>query len=394
MNKHIGRDEIIEITRELVRIPSINPPADTRRCAEVILNRFLKEHIDAEIVEGRKDACNVVARLPGKGKGKVLLLNGHIDVVPPGEDWTVDPFGAEIRDQKIYGRGTSDMKSGIAAMMAAMIGLKRSGLQFYGEIVFTAVCDEETGSEFGTANLLDKGIGKNAAFAIVGEPTNLRVELGNRGLRWADITVRGKASHAGRPYLGINAISYGARLVEAIHSIKFKNRNDAFDVPEPSLSVTMIHGGTKENIIPDRCDLVLDRRMIPGETSETVTAELKTAIDSVLRQEKDIRIECKLRPNRWDAYLISETEPVVQALMAAFQEVTGKKADTGAKAGCTDGSHLFNLGGIPAALFGPGNAGMSHKADEWVGIEDLALSTQVLASVFNRLLGRPWSPAH
>ncbi len=389
MNKHISRDEIIELTRELVRTPTINPPADTRRCAEVILSRFKKDHIDAEIVEGRKGASNVVATLPGKGKGKVLLLNGHIDVVPPGEDWTVDPFGAEIRDQKIYGRGTSDMKSGIASMMAAMIGLKRSGLPIYGEIIFTAVCDEETGSEFGTAYLLNKGIGKNAAFAIVGEPTNLRVELGNRGLRWVDITVKGKASHAGRPYLGINAISYGAKLVEAIHSIKFKSRNDAFDVPEPSLSVTMIHGGTKENIIPDRCDLVLDRRMIPGETSETVTAELKAAIDSVLRQEKDIRIECKLRPNRWDAYLISETEPVVKALMAVLQEVTGKKPETGAKAGCTDGSHLFHIGGIPAALFGPGNAGMSHKADEWVAIEDLALSTQVLVSAFNRLMGRP-----
>ena len=389
MNKHITREEIIELTRELVRTPTINPPADTRRCAETILGRFQKDHIDAEIIEGRKGACNVVARLPGKGKGKVLLLNGHIDVVPPGEDWTVDPFGAEIRDQKIYGRGTSDMKSGIASMMAAMIGLKRSGLPFYGEIIFTAVCDEETGSEFGTAYLLKKGVGKDAAFAIVAEPTNLRVELGNRGLRWVDITVKGKASHAGRPYLGINAISYGARLVEAIHSIKFKNRNDAFDVPEPSLSVTMIHGGSKENIIPDRCELVLDRRMIPGETSETVTAELNTAIDSVLLQEKDLRIECKLRPNRWDAYLISETEPVAQALMEAFREVTGKRGETGAKAGCTDGSHIFNFGGIPAALFGPGNAGMSHKADEWVAIEDLAPSTQVLASAFNRLLGRP-----
>ncbi len=386
MNKHISRDEIIELTRELVRTPTINPPADTRRCAEVILSRFKKDHIDAEIVEGRKGASNVVATLPGKGKGKVLLLNGHIDVVPPGEDWTVDPFGAEIRDQKIYGRGTSDMKSGIASMMAAMIGLKRSGLPIYGEIIFTAVCDEETGSEFGTAYLLNKGIGKNAAFAIVGEPTNLRVELGNRGLRWVDITVKGKASHAGRPYLGINAISYGAKLVEAIHSIKFKSRNDAFDVPEPSLSVTMIHGGTKENIIPDRCDLVLDRRMIPGETSETVTAELKAAIDSVLRQEKDIRIECKLRPNRWDAYLISETEPVVRALMAVFREVTGKKPETGAKAGCTDGSHLFNLGGIPTALFGPGNAGMSHKADEWVAIEDILIATQVQFLAFDRLL--------
>src|SRR5271157_2888026 len=105
MNEHITRDEIIEFTRELIRTPSINPPADTRRCAEIILNRFKKDHIDSEIIEGRKGACNVVARLSGKSKGKVLLINGHMDVVPPGEDWTVDPFRAEVRDNKIYGRG-------------------------------------------------------------------------------------------------------------------------------------------------------------------------------------------------------------------------------------------------------------------------------------------------
>ncbi|RPJ02505.1 MAG: M20 family peptidase, partial [Deltaproteobacteria bacterium] len=275
MKSPITKEEILELTRKLVRSPSVNPPGDTRHCAEIILDKFKKERIEAEIVEGKKGASNVVARLTGKGRGKVLLLNGHIDVVPPGEDWTVDPFRAEVRENRIYGRGTSDMKSGIASMMAAMIGLKRSGAPFQGEIIFMAICDEETGSEHGTVHLLKKGIGKSADFALVAEPTDLRVELGNRGLRWVDITVKGKASHAGRPHLGINAISSGARLVEAIHSLKFKNRNEAFDIPEPSLSVTMIHGGTKENIIPDRCDLVLDRRMIPGETTETVTGELR-----------------------------------------------------------------------------------------------------------------------
>ncbi len=388
MNQYLTHDEIVELTRDLIRAPSVNPPADTRKCAEIILNKFKKDHIDAEIVEGRKGACNVVARLPGKGKGKVLLLNGHMDVVPPGEDWTVDPFGAEIKDHKLYGRGSSDMKSGIASMMAAMIGQKRSGIPFYGEIVFMAVCDEETGSEYGTAYLLKQGVGRNADFAIVAEPTNLRVELGNRGLRWFDIRVRGKASHAGRPHLGINAIFYGAKLIEAIHSIKFKNRNDAFDVPEPSLSVTMVHGGTKENIIPDRCEIVLDRRMIPGETAETVMGELKEIIDPILEIEKDLRIELKVRPNHWDPYLISENEPIVQAIIESVRQVTGKKPETGAKAGCTDGSHLFHMGRIPTVLFGPGDVHIGHQADEWVTIENIITSTEVLISVFDRLLNR------
>lgn len=385
MSPHMDKEEIIEFARDLVRSPSVNPPCETRDCAEIILRKFKEHQIDAEIIEGNKGACNVVARFPGRNKGKVLLLNGHIDVVPPGEGWTVDPFGGDIQEGRIYGRGTCDMKSGVASMVFSMIAFKRSGTSFNGEIVFTGIADEETGSEFGTVFLIKKGIGKNADFAIVSEPTSLRVELGNRGLRWIDITVRGKASHAGRPHLGVNAIAYGAKLVEAIQSIKFMNRNDAFEVPTPSISVTMISGGTKVNIIPDRCDLSLDRRMIPGETTEAVLRELKEIIDPILEREKDLKIELQMRPNYWDPYLISEKEPIVQAVMESFKEVTGRRPEIRAKAACTDASHLFHLGRIPTVLFGPGDENLSHKVDECVPIENLLLSTEIFISIFNRL---------
>ena len=248
MNRYVSKEEIVELTQELVRCPSVNPPGDTTDCAKIVLNKFRENNINAEIIEGKKGACNVVARLPGQNKGRVLLLNGHLDVVPPGEDWTVDPFGGEIRGDIMYGRGTSDMKSGVASLIGAMIAFKRSGAYFNGEIIFMGVAEEETGGEFGTVYLLQNKIGTNAHFAIVAEPTSLRIELGNRGLRWIDIVVKGKASHAGRPHLGINAISYAAKLIEAIHSMEFRNRNDAFDIPTPSISVTMISGGTKVNI--------------------------------------------------------------------------------------------------------------------------------------------------
>jgi succinyl-diaminopimelate desuccinylase len=385
MNSYLSKEEMIELTRDLIRSPTINPPGDTRDCAKIILERFKENQIDAEIIEGKKGACNVLAKLPGRKKGKVLLLNGHIDVVPPGEGWTVDPFGGEIRGNRIYGRGSCDMKSGIASMMAAMISVKRSGTLLGGEIIFMAVADEETGSEFGTVYLLNKDIGKNADFAIVSEPTNLRVELGNRGLRWIDLTVRGKACHAGRPWLGINALAYGAKLIEAIHSIKFKIRNDAFEIPEPNISVTMMSGGTKENIIPDRCDLTLDRRMIPGETTETVMRELQEIIESLMEREKELKIEVNMRPNYWDSYLISEDEPVVQAAIESFKEVTGRKPEISAKAACTDASHIFHLGGIPTVLIGPGDETLSHKVDECVSVEKLISSTEIFISTFNRL---------
>jgi len=386
MNPYINKEDVIELTRELVQSPSENPPGDTSECAKIILDRFEKNNIKAEIVEGNKGACNVVARLPGKKGGKVLLLNGHLDVVPAGKGWTVNPFGGEIRGDKMYGRGTCDMKSGIASMITAMIAFKRSGVSFNGEIIFTGVADEETGSEFGTVYLLKKNIGTNADFAIVSEPTNLRVALGNRGLRWIDVSVKGKASHSANPHLGINAIAYAAKVIQAIQSMHFNNRNDAFEAPSPSISVTMIKGGTKENIIPDRCDITIDRRMLPGETTETVMAEFEGIINPILEERKGLEFEVKMKPNYWNPYLISEDEPIVQSTIDSFKQITGEKPEIVGKAACTDASHLFHLGGIPTVLFGPGDALLGHKVDECIATKNLVLSTAVFISIFDKLL--------
>ena len=387
MSSPISKKEILQLAQELVQSPSVNPPGETRECAEIVSNKLKKDKIDVQIIEGKKGASNVVARLQGKRSGKVLLLNGHLDVVPPGADWTGDPFSGEIRDNKIYGRGTCDMKSGIASMIAAMIGFKRSGIPFNGEILFMGVADEETGSEFGTVYLLQNNIGSNADFAIVGEPTSMRVELGNRGLRWIDVTFRGRSCHAGRPQLGINPIVYAAKFIEAIQSMKFGNRNDAFEISSPTIAVTMVKGGSKINVIPERCDLSIDRRMLPGEKTETVMDELQRMLDPILEEEKGPHAEMKVRPAHWDPYLISRDEQVAQATIKSFKRVTGREPEILAKSACTDGSHLFHLRGIPAVIFGPGNEYLSHKADECVEIEDIVLATHIYISIFNELLG-------
>lgn len=382
-------EQVIDLTRRLVQCPSINPPGDTSDCAKIVLSEFKENGINTEIMAGKKGACNVVARLPGEKKGKVLLLNGHLDVVPPGEGWTVDPFGGEIRAGRMYGRGTTDMKSGLASMITAMIAIKHSGL-FNGEIIFTGVADEETGSAYGTQYLLKNNIGTNVDFAIVGEPTNLRVTLGNRGIRSIRIVVSGKASHACRPHLGINAIAYAAKVIGGIQSMKFSQRNDFFEIPSPSISVTMVRGGIKENIIPDRCELVVDRRMIPGETTETMLKELKGIINPILEEEKGIQIQVDVNPTYYyDPYLISENEPFVQATIEAVKLAVGREPvlATKAKAGSTDASHLF-WGGIPVIIFGPGDPHFAHSVDERVDIKDIVLSTKVFVSVLSKLLGK------
>lgn len=384
MIRYIKESEISELTQALIKQPTVNPPGDTNQCAQIITDYFHKNGIEADILQCKNGIANVVAKYKGTQSGKTLLLNGHMDVVVPGEDWTVDPFGGEIRDGQIYGRGTCDMKSGIAAMIAAMVGFKRSKKKFNGEIILMAVGDEETGSQYGTRYLLEQKIGLQADFAIVTEPTDLKLELGNRGLRWIDLSITGKACHAGRPHVGINAIEHGARLIDAIRTFKPQIRNDKFEPPVPSLSVTQISGGSQANVIPNKCRITLDRRMLPGETTETVMSEISHIIKSA--DLSGVTIDIEMRPGFWDPYLISESEPIVQVLKNSCKKITGKNPLIGTKPACTDGSHLFHMGKIPTLLFGPGLPALSHQVDEHVPLQNIYLATDILIDAFEVLL--------
>ena len=385
---NIDEREVVSLTQSLIKSSSVNPPAHTTECAGILLEYFQGNGIEAGLLEAGQGACNIMARLLGQGRGKTLVLNGHLDVVPPGEGWSVDPFGAQIKDGMLYGRGSSDMKSGLAAMAAALVGLKRSGKAFDGEIIYQGVCDEETGSRQGTVYLMEKGIGKNADFAIVAEPTDLQIQLGNRGLRWIDVEVKGRACHAGRPHLGVNAIAVAAQLIGLIQSHAFTLRDDLFEVPTPSMSVTRIEGGSKINVIPNQCRFGIDRRMLPGETTETVTAEIERMIQDVAQKNPGAEIKQHVRPTYWDPYVITRQEPVVLALETAVEQITGRQAVFGVKGSCTDGSHLFHMGGVPAVLFGPGHYEMAHKADECVAVEKIVDAAGVLMAAMEKLLGR------
>ncbi len=387
MKTLVMADEITELLQALIQAKTVNPPADTRACAGILAAVLDDEGIDYEIVEGQTGHANVVARLRGNAPGKSMILNGHIDVVPPGEGWTVDPFGGDLIDGKLYGRGSCDMKSGVATMLLAMVALKRSGKQFDGEIIFQAVADEESGSLWGTRYLIEQGYCAGVDVAICTEPTSLRVEPGNRGLRWIDVEVIGAASHAGRPQLGINAVSAAAQLISAIDGIAFSHQNEMFEIPSPSISVTTVSGGHTVNVIPDRCEFSIDRRMLPGETEEHVLQEISTAFEPVLESLPDIQVRMTSRPGYWDPYLLTTDEPVVEAIVAAYSQVTGELPVMSGKAACTDASHLYTMAGIPTVLFGPGDETKSHKPDECVPLPNLTIATEILYQTFLNFLG-------
>ncbi|HYB20856.1 MAG TPA: ArgE/DapE family deacylase, partial [Thermodesulfobacteriota bacterium] len=300
--KLIDPEDIRALVSNLIRSRSLNPPGDVRECAGLIVDDLKRRGLPAEVVVEKPGVANVVSQLSGQTGGKTIIWNGHFDVVTPGEDWNSAPFGGEFRDGYIYGRGASDMKSGVAAMIVALGALKKAGAPFKGRIVFQAVGDEETGSDAGTLCMIRRGIGAGAEWAIVSEPTNLQVAIGNRGLRWLEVTVKGRASHAGRPYIGANAIHAAARIINELERLEFKAHHPLFEIPHPSLSVTMIQAGSKVNIIPERCTFSIDRRLMPGETSESILREIKEVLKKCASE--GISSEVRIAHEGWDPYVI------------------------------------------------------------------------------------------
>jgi len=375
--RFIDREDTRRLLGQLVRSKSLNPPGDVRECAALIGEDLKRRNLPAETFEEKTGVANVVSNLDGQAEGKTLIWNGHFDVVPPGEDWEVDPFGGEYRDGYVYGRGTSDMKSGLAAMIVALDALKKAGAPFRGRIVLQAVGDEETGSDGGTLAMIRRGIGAGAHFAIVSEPTNLDVSIGNRGLRWFEVAVRGRASHAGRPHLGANAIQAAARMIGGLEKLRFKAHHPLFEVPHPSLSVTTIQGGTKINIIPDRCTFSVDRRMVPGETSESARQEIEEALRQDLPQ--GIAYDVRITHDGWDPYALDPDIPPVKSLCWAVEKVVGQPPQIKGKAGCTDASHFFHKAHIPTVCFGPGLEDLAHAANERVSLEKVVQAARVYA---------------
>jgi acetylornithine deacetylase/succinyl-diaminopimelate desuccinylase family protein len=375
--RYIDPQDVQELLVKLIRSKSLNPPGDVRECASLIADELRRRDLPAEIIEEKSGVANVVSFLEGRAGGKTLLWNGHFDVVPPGENWEMDPFGGEFRDGYIYGRGASDMKSGLAAMIVALGALHRAKSSFRGRIVFQAVGDEETGSEGGTLLMIRKKIGADAAYAIVSEPTNLQISIGNRGLRWLEVTVKGRASHAGRPYIGANALHAAARMISGLEELHFQAHHPLFEIPNPSLSVTMIQGGTKVNIIPDRCFFAIDRRMIPGETSDSMRKEIEEVIQQHLSE--GISAEIRITHDGWDPYVLDAEAPIVKGLSQAVMDVVGEVPKLKGKAGCTDASHFVHKARIPSVCFGPGLEDTAHTANERVALAKVVQAAHVYA---------------
>ncbi|MFX0106451.1 MAG: M20 family metallopeptidase [Candidatus Hodarchaeota archaeon] len=427
----MNTDEYIEFLRELIQTESFNPPGDEKNVA-IKIEKYLKNAgIKCEVFPFGENRANLIATLNDNFDGKNLLYNGHMDVVPPGslEEWKNPPLSAIIKRKRLYGRGTTDMKGGTAAMAISLKILKKLGIEVSGNLILNAVSDEETGGILGTKwsveNILKS---KKCNFIIIGEPTGFNplpkaIIFGEKGRFELKVMTNGKSSHASAPFLGKNAIIMMNDIIQHLDklddympkiepplsedelkeliSITFPSKDDFKRILEEQStvqslikvslhfekSVTMINGGIKPNIIPDKCEAIIDFRLLPGQTIEMVLNGLKKLINELgyrIEQEpiKDteepfvqLEVQFKGEPSYWYDWKESK---VLKDFYNIVEEIYKKKPFYFFFPGSTDAKYYRNTNFCQSTIvFGPGNVNVAHSANEYVEIQDFINAIKV-----------------
>ena len=361
--------DVVQLTESLIGFNTVSPPGNEEGCARFIAD-FLKDlHAEGASVELHRFApnrANVVAIFKGDSPG--LLLGGHIDVVPPGDEsgWTSPPFEGKVRNGRLYGRGAVDMKGGVAAMLIAIEQARRRRLKR--SLTFVGTAGEEVGFD-GLRAMVKAGKleGIAARCGLVGEPTEMKVVRGHRGSFTTKVTFRGKSAHSSDPSRGVNAIENAVSFIEKLGPLRREIAKAVDpDLGHTLLTPTVIGGGTKSNVIPDSCALTLDGRTIPGISKRTVLDGLNTIIQSLRKKDKNFSA---------DIEVLYDTSPL--SIDAKEEVVKLGEAITGSPSTIalygTEAPEYCKLG-VPTVVLGPGNIKEAHIYDEYIELEQLKLA--------------------
>jgi acetylornithine deacetylase len=367
--------DAVALTRLLVQIDSRNPGLVPGAPAEAEVARTLAAVLEAwgfrvalqEVIPGRP---NVVARIGNPG-GRSLMFNGHLDVVGV-EGMTHAPFEGASVDGRLFGRGATDMKAGVAAMCCAAWRASNGGLA--GEVVLAAVVDEEWQSA-GTRGLLERGVRADAC--IVTEPTRLAIAPAHKGFTWTEVTFSGRAAHGSRYDVGVDAIRHAGLFLSELDRLE---REDLVRHTHPLLGYASLHaatvsGGIGWSTYPDQCLLAVERRTVPGESPDDAVAEMEQALSRVTAETPAIQGEVRHIFSQWPSDVAPDA-PIVRSLRAAMDAV-GERTTIEGLSAWTDAA-LLNAAGIPAICYGPGDISLAHSATEWVAEAEITRATSVL----------------
>ena len=411
------RDELVALTRDLIRIPTMNPPGECyREICEYLANRLRPRGFEIQLLraEGapgdsdRYPRWNVIARREGRHPGDCVHFNSHTDVVEIGSGWTFDPFGGEVSDGKVYGRGACDMKGGLATSIIAAEAFIAVCPDFAGAIEISGTADEETGGYGGVAWLAEQGhfTPERVQHVIIPEPLNKdRVCLGHRGVWWAEIETHGRIAHGSMPFLGDSAIRHMGAVIAEMEEVLYPAlaaRHTAMPVVPPqarqsTMNINSLHGGLPEPeadftgfpsaVVAHSARMVIDRRYLIEETGEGVRKEVVDLLEK-LKSERpgfsyDIRELWTVSPT-----MTAKDAPIVGAVSRAIGDVLGLAPEYVVSPGTYDQKHIDRIGRMHNCIaYGPGILDLAHQPDEYVGIDDMVDSARVMALALLELLG-------
>ena len=400
------KESLIELTQDLIRMPTINPP-----CANYLeICEFLKKRLEASGFETQliraKGAIadsdkyprwNIVAKYAGKNPGDCVHFNSHTDVVEVGHGWTKDPFGGELHDGKIYGRGACDMKGGLATSIIAAEAFIATYPDFNGSIEISGTADEESGGFGGVAYLAEKGFFKHVNHVIIPEPLNKdRVCIGHRGVWWAEVETKGRIAHGSMPFLGDCAVRHMGAVLEQLEEKLYpalKDKKTTMPVvpdgaKESTLNINSIHGGEAEQEedytglpspnVPDRCRIVIDRRFLIEEKLPEVKSEIYELLNNLKENRQNFDFEIR-DMHEVHPTMAPKDAPVVTTISNAIKDVLGKTAEQVVSHGTYDQKHIDRIGKLDNCIaYGPGILDLAHQPDEWIGVDDMIDSAKIM----------------
>jgi acetylornithine deacetylase/succinyl-diaminopimelate desuccinylase family protein len=374
----INRKRLVKLTQDLIRINSENPPGDERLIAAFVKSYLKRLGLKVEIYEFKRRRPNVIAYL-NTGSKSSLLVTPHLDTVPSGKSWRVDPFAARIIKKRIYGLGATDCKCNLASLIEAINSIVEEGVVLPYNLIFAATADEESGSRFGLIPLLNKGILKPDA-ALVLDADDFDIITTQKGLMHLKVKIKGKKAHGAYPDQGVNAIDIAMAVIREIKSQRFSYRKHRYLKP-PTVSLGTIKGGDKVNVVADWCEFELDFRFLPGMKVEIMLNKLKNILNKHAKNFSRLtgvplkagRIEIE---GIQEPYDISEKHPLVNYLKDALRAAHIIPLIKGSEGATV--ITFFQEKGIPAIATGFGVPTCAHIADEYVEINNLYKGTLVL----------------
>ncbi len=401
----IDAEELIELTSDLVKINSVwDPAAGTgEQDAAMYVARWAgQQGFDVQKDEVAPGRPNVIVNWRAGPGERTLMFEGHTDVVTPGDVsmWRYDPFGAEILDGRMFGRGTNDTKGNLAAMLIAMAALKRSGIKLAGTIIGGVLCDEED-QMLGVRDFIERGHADRVTAAVICEPQDGLICTTQKGALRAQFIIAGRMSHGAMPLSGLNTAPAVARLISRLHdleedAVKKQGRDEHLGWPSftPTVIQAPASGAPQLNVMPGKARILVDIRTIPGQSHPVIMDKLAAMVITVeqevrrhyreydallgLERNHDLKIELKILTDR-PCTLTERNDPVVQAADWATRQITRQTPTYAGVPGATDGTFLWALKNIPIVTMGAGDRQVPHQVDEWVDLNQLVETAKIYA---------------